>query len=211
MHMQRFLIRILAAGTILAALAACGGASRKAGATAGAETGQTAAEETAGTTDGVTADAATGTGAAAGTTDGAAAGHDALRGKASAQSDGKSLAQPGKRKPFRGRIIAISDSVLMHGSTDTLRFGRLGSGEIAVLRFQLENTSAKPLVILSPQRSCGCISLDHDAQPLAPGQARTLEMTFDSRGEYGWQLKRMDLILSGAQKPLRIFVEADIE
>ena len=211
MHMQRFLIRILAAGTILAALAACGGASRKAGAAAGAETGQTAAVETAGTTDGVTADAATGTGAAAETTDGAAAGHDALRGKASAQSDGKSLAQPGKRKPFRGRIIAISDSVLMHGSTDTLRFGRLGSGEIAVLRFQLENTSAKPLVILSTQRSCGCISLDHDAQPLAPGQARTLEMTFDSRGEYGWQLKRMDLILSGAQKPLRIFVEADIE
>lgn len=211
MHMQRFLIRILAAGTILAALAACGGASRKAGATAGAETGQTAAVETAGTTDGVTADAATGTGAAAETTDGAAAGHDALRGKASAQSDGKSLAQPGKRKPFRGLIIAISDSVLMHGSTDTLRFGRLGSGEIAVLRFQLENTSAKPLVILSTQRSCGCISLDHDAQPLAPGQARTLEMTFDSRGEYGWQLKRMDLILSGAQKPLRIFVEADIE
>ena len=211
MHMQRFLIRILAAGTILAALAACGGASRKAGAAAGAETGQTAAEETAGTTDGVTADAATGTGAAAETTDGAAAGHDALRGKASAQSDGKSLAQPGKRKPFRGRIIAISDSVLMHGSTDTLRFGRLGSGEIAVLRFQLENTSAKPLVILSTQRSCGCISLDHDAQPLAPGQARTLEMTFDSRGEYGWQLKRMDLILSGARKPLRIFVEADIE
>lgn len=209
--MQRFLIRILAAGTILAALAACGGASRKAGAAAGAETGQTAAEETAGTTDGVTADAATGTGAAAETTDGAAADHDALRGKASAQSDGKSLAQPGKRKPFRGRIIAISDSVLMHGSTDTLRFGRLGSGEIAVLRFQLENTSAKPLVILSTQRSCGCISLDHDAQPLAPGQARTLEMTFDSRGEYGWQLKRMDLILSGARKPLRIFVEADIE
>lgn len=223
MRMQRSLIRILAAGTILAALAACGGASRK----AGAETGQTAAETTTGaatgTADGETTatgtgtaarmmDGATaGTGAAAGTTDGVAAGADALRGKASAQSDAKSLAQAGKRKPFRGRIIAVSDSVLMHGSTDTLRFGRLGSGEIAVLRFQLENASAKPLVILSTQRSCGCISLDHDAQPLAPGQARTLEMTFDSRGEYGWQLKRMDLILSGARKPLRIFVEADIE
>lgn len=223
MRMQRSLIRILAAGTILAALAACGGASRK----AGAETEQTAAETTTGaatgTADGETTatgtgtaagmmDGATaGTGAAAGTTDGVAAGADALRGKASAQSDAKSLAQAGKRKPFRGRIIAVSDSVLMHGSTDTLRFGRLGSGEIAVLRFQLENASAKPLVILSTQRSCGCISLDHDAQPIAPGQARTLEMTFDSRGEYGWQLKRMDLILSGARKPLRIFVEADIE
>ena len=211
MRMQRSLIRILAAGTILAALAACGGASRK----AGAETEQTAAGTATGAALGTAAGTAggetAGAEAAAGTTDGAAAGHDALRRKASAQSDAKSLAQAGKRKPFRGRIIAVSDSVLMHGSTDTLRFGRLGSGEIAVLRFQLENASAKPLVILSTQRNCGCISLDHDAQPLAPGQARTLEMTFDSRGEYGWQLKRMDLILSGARKPLRIFVEADIE
>ncbi|MEI3553308.1 MAG: hypothetical protein V8Q54_00565 [Alistipes senegalensis] len=31
----------------------------------------------------------------------------------------------------KGRIIALTDSVLTAGNTDTVRFGRLGSGEIA--------------------------------------------------------------------------------
>ncbi|EKC75778.1 hypothetical protein LEA_05027, partial [human gut metagenome] len=37
-----------------------------------------------------------------------------------------------------------------------------------------------------------------------------VEMTFDSRGEYGWQLKTVDLQIAGAAKPLRLFVEADV-
>ena len=118
---------------------------------------------------------------------------------------------PQKGRQHKGRIITLTDSLLASGGTDTLRFGHLGSGEIAVLPFRIENASSKPLVILSTQRSCGCISLDHDAQPLAPGAVRTMKMTFDSRGEYGWQLKRMDLLFAGARKPLRIFVEADVE
>ena len=33
----------------------------------------------------------------------------------------------------KGRIISLTDSILTTGGTDTVRFGRLGSGEIAVL------------------------------------------------------------------------------
>lgn len=128
-----------------------------------------------------------------------------------AATESNGVSAEGNRKPFRGRIITLTDSLLVHGGSDTLRFGRLGSGEIAVQRFRIENASAKPLVLVSTQRSCGCIALDHDNQPLAPGRQQTLEMTFDSRGEYGWQLKRMDLIFAGARKPLRIYVEADVE
>ena len=32
----------------------------------------------------------------------------------------------------KGRIISLTDSILTTGGTDTVRFGRLGSGEIAV-------------------------------------------------------------------------------
>ena len=109
----------------------------------------------------------------------------------------------------RGRIIVLTDSLLHQGGADTIRFGRMGSGEIAVMRFSLENRTPKPLVIVSTRRSCGCTSLDYDARPIAPGETRTLEMTFDSRGEYGWQLKRMD-ILFGESGALRLFVEADL-
>ena len=70
----------------------------------------------------------------------------------------------------KGRIISLTDSILTTGGTDTVRFGRLGSGEIAVVT-----------------------------------------LTFDSRGERGWQLKALDITLAGGQRPLRLFVEADIK
>lgn len=110
----------------------------------------------------------------------------------------------------KGQIIAVTDSLLACGGSDTVRFGRLGSGEIAVKQLRLENRTRKPLVIVSVQRSCGCTSLDYEAQPVAPGESRRLEMTFDSRGEYGWQLKRVEILFGGHRGSLRLFVEADI-
>ena len=103
----------------------------------------------------------------------------------------------------KGRIISLTDSILTTGGTDTVRFGRLGSGEIAVLR--------RPVAVASYRRSCGCTTLEFDAQPIAPGDARQVTLTFDSRGERGWQLKALDITLAGGQRPLRLFVEADIK
>ena len=111
----------------------------------------------------------------------------------------------------KGRIIALTDSVLTAGGTDTVRFGRLGSGEIAQLRIWLANDASRPVAVASYRRSCGCTTLEFDAQPIAPGDARQVTLTFDSRGERGWQLKALDITLAGGQRPLRLFVEADIK
>lgn len=101
--------------------------------------------------------------------------------------------------------------MLEAGGCDTIRFGRLRSGEIAVLRFRLENATRRSVAVLSYARSCGCASLDFDSQPLAPGTSRRLTLTFDSRGERGWQLKTLDIALTGAAHPLRLYVEAEVE
>lgn len=111
----------------------------------------------------------------------------------------------------KGRIIALTDSILTAGGTDTVRFGRLGSGEIAQLRIWLANDASRPVAVASYRRSCGCTSLEFDPQPIAPGDARQVTLTFDSRGEWGWQLKTLDISLAGAQQPLRLLVEADIK
>lgn len=113
--------------------------------------------------------------------------------------------------PAAGSIIALSDTTLMAGGTDTIRFGRLYSGEIAVKQLRLRNDTSKPIVILTYRRSCGCTSLEYENQPIVPGQELPATLRFDSRGEYGWQLRTLDIVLAGAKNPLRIFVEADVE
>ena len=111
----------------------------------------------------------------------------------------------------KGRIITLTDSSLTTGGTDTVRFGRLGSGEIAQLRLWLANDASRPVAVTSYRRSCGCTTLEFDSQPVAPGDAQQVTLTFDSRGEWGWQLKTLDISLAGASHPLRLFIEADVE
>lgn len=111
----------------------------------------------------------------------------------------------------KGRIITLTDSILTTGGTDTVRFGRLGSGEIAQLRLWLANEAGRPVAVTSYRRSCGCTTFEFDSQPVAPGDAQQVTLTFDSRGEWGWQLKTLDISLAGASHPLRLFIEADVE
>lgn len=110
-----------------------------------------------------------------------------------------------------GRTIVLTDSLLECGGRDTVRFGHLYSGETGVLHFRFENRSSRPLVIASVERSCGCTALEFDAAPFGPGDVRQLALSFDSRGERGWQLKVVDLFFAGVPRPFRFFVEADVE
>lgn len=109
-----------------------------------------------------------------------------------------------------GRIIPVSDTIDGAENADTLRFGRLGSGEIAVMRFVLHNVARRPLRIVSYERSCGCLSLDYDDQPIMPDEKRPVALTFDTRGEWGWQFKLVEIRFDGLPRPTRIFAEAEI-
>ena len=111
----------------------------------------------------------------------------------------------------KGRIITLTDKILDTGGTDTVRFGRLHSGEIAQLRLWLANETSGPVVIAKYGRSCGCTTLEYDNQPINAGDAQQVTLTFDARGEWGWQLKTLDIAFAGGRKPLRLFIEAEVE
>ena len=124
-------------------------------------------------------------------------------------------AQSPIRKPLteieKGRIIRLTDRTMETGGSDTVRFGHLRSGEIAVLQLWIANCTARPLVLADYRRSCGCTTLEFDNQPIRPNEAQSVTLTFDSRGERGWQLKTLDLLPTGAERPFRLVVEADVE
>ena len=83
----------------------------------------------------------------------------------------------------KGRIIAVTDTILDTGGTDTVRFGRMHSGEVAVLRLWIENRASKPVAITRYDRNCGCTTLGYDAQPITPGDAqRDIAVHLDQQG-----------------------------
>ena len=112
---------------------------------------------------------------------------------------------------YRGQVVTVSRDMPDEGISDTLRFGTLHSGEIAVKRISLHNDTDEPIVILSYETTCSCASFDYDRRPVMPGEYGTIECTFDSRGTTGWQMKPVKFYISGTAAPVRILIEADVE
>ncbi len=110
-----------------------------------------------------------------------------------------------------GKEVVISDTLLVQGGCDTLRLGRLSSGEQLVLNFHLRNRASTPAVVVGEELTCGCIVLTYEHKPFMPGDYLPVQMQFDSRGLWGWQLKLFRLHLNKGDKPLQIYVEAEIE
>ncbi|WP_296004671.1 DUF1573 domain-containing protein [uncultured Alistipes sp.] len=112
---------------------------------------------------------------------------------------------------YAGRVVSLTDSLLACGWSDTVRLGKLHSGEVAVSRLQIANHAPQAVVISSFERSCGCVAFSFEESPLLPGQTRELTLTFDSRGLWGWQFKSLDIRFAGAARPWRIFVDVDVK
>ena len=110
-----------------------------------------------------------------------------------------------------GQVIELTGEMLDRGGVDTLRFGRLHDGEMAVRSITLRNGTSEPAVIVTHERSCGCVDAEYERRPIMPGEESNVEFTFDSRGEYGWQMKLITLRMGGRGVPLKIYIEAEVE
>ena len=110
-----------------------------------------------------------------------------------------------------GQKITINDQTLAEGGSDTVRFGHMHAGEVAVLPLLFANESTQPIVILGYDRTCGCTTLEYENQPLKSGEQRAANLRFDSAGSYGWQFKVVKIRLSGSREPHRLYVEAEVE
>ena len=110
-----------------------------------------------------------------------------------------------------GQSVEFTDSLLTVGVTDTPHFGRMRSGEIAVKSLVIKNSTSEPLVILRHETTCHCATITYTKQPLMPEGQSEIRFEFDSRGAYGWQMKLANFYIAGAERPLRVFIEAEIE
>jgi len=86
----------------------------------------------------------------------------------------------------------------------------LKEGEIVNLSFAIKNIGAKPLIIRNIVTGCGCTSVKYDRKPLQSGDTALVKLTFDSRGQYGAQMKTIEII-STDNKVAYIKLKANVE
>lgn len=116
-----------------------------------------------------------------------------------------------EHRTFSGPVITVSGESSGTDVSDTLRFGRLHSGETARLEAGFCNRGSEPIVILRSESSCGCTVLEYDAQPIMPGDTLHVAVRFDTSGQRGWLFKVLRVYFSSGERPLRLYVEADVE
>ncbi len=109
------------------------------------------------------------------------------------------------------RVVNIENDSAERGVTDTLRFGRMRSGEVIAQTIRVQNNSTEPIVLTRHHVSCGCLKVRYSRQPIAPGASGDIALEFDSRTMLGLQLKTLVLYFAEKGRPMRIFVEAEVE
>lgn len=109
------------------------------------------------------------------------------------------------------QTIAITADDVEQGVADTLRFGKMRSGEIIAKTLRVENRCNRPIVMLRHTTTCGCIKINYDRKPIAPGQSGEIYFEFDSRTLYGWQMKLMEFYFAEKGNPMKIYAEAEVE
>ncbi len=78
-------------------------------------------------------------------------------------------------------------------------FGSLKAGEVVAFSFVFSNTGADPVKITKIENSCGCINVQYNAETVGPGEQSTVEVIFNTAGEWGNQIKTLRINTTAGQ------------
>jgi hypothetical protein len=84
-------------------------------------------------------------------------------------------------------------------------FGTLKDGEIVSFSFIFRNAGESPFTINKVEKTCGCIDFRYNSNAIRPGETSSVELIFNTAGEWGNQIKSVTVETSdGEQKDLQI-------
>lgn len=93
-------------------------------------------------------------------------------------------------------VVDLLSSGMEQAKFDTIKLGRIKEGESFESHFFVKNTSTVPMVVSNIVTGCGCTSVKYDTKPLQAGSQSLVTLTYDSKGQYGVQMKKIDIITS---------------
>lgn len=80
-------------------------------------------------------------------------------------------------------------------------FGSIWHAEKVTYAYTFKNSGTEPLIIKDVKTSCGCTKPTYPKEPIAPGEAGEVEVTYNSVGKQGGQRATIRVITNDAIQP----------
>ena len=123
--------------------------------------------------------------------------------------NGSKQAGTGNNRLFR-QVIDMDAGSALANARDSIDFGRMKQGEVAEYTLGIRNADTAAMVILDILNGCGCTALEYDKSPVMPGDTAAITLRYDSKGQFGTQLKLIQIVTSFSQKPHNVRIMADV-
>jgi hypothetical protein len=89
-------------------------------------------------------------------------------------------------------------------------FGDVTPSSTVVKNIRIVNRCTTPLILLDHTTQCRCMWLEYSREPITEGTYTDVELTFDSRGEWGTVGNYMEITTSSG-RPIVLWIGAEIE
>lgn len=76
--------------------------------------------------------------------------------------------------------------------------------------FEFKNTGTEPLIITKYEVDCTCTKAEYSKEPIMPGAASSIKITFDTTGKMGWQYRKIALYANTKKTPSTIEIRVKV-
>ena len=90
-------------------------------------------------------------------------------------------------------------------------FGKIIIGEKVIHRFKYKNIGVGELKITETIAGCGCSTVKIDKNPVIANEESFIEITFDSKGFHGLQIKKVEVFTNISDEPINLIISANVE
>ena len=108
---------------------------------------------------------------------------------------------------YSGIVAEVSDDVC----EVLVDFESVPYSSTTVQTIRVINQGTTPLVLVDYTTQCRCMWLDYSREPIMPGEYSDIELSFDSRGEWGSVGNYIKITTSREAVPIVLWIAAEVE
>lgn len=106
--------------------------------------------------------------------------------------------------------VEVTDGPKIVFAEDTHDFGDIEQGTKVSHVFNFENAGTQPLILSNVLTTCGCTATDWPRDPVAPGDAGKIEVSFNSAGKMGKQNKVITVVSNAVNAQERVKIITNV-